>query len=169
MKRLSVLRHAKSDWDDPRLDDFNRPLNPRGREAAHIIAREVERRKLQFDLVIASPAIRSRQTLEAFKGSKAIGEIRFEPRLYLASLTTLLAIIRSLPEELSSVLLVGHNPGLHELVQTIAEAPPSLQEKIAHKFPTAALAELEIHSVRWNEVEENSATIDALLLPRELN
>jgi phosphohistidine phosphatase len=169
MKRLAVLRHAKSDWDNPRLDDFHRPLNSRGRQAAQIIAREVKQRGLTFDLVIASPAIRVRETLELFERSEAIGETRFEPKLYLADLTTLLSLIRALPDEISSALLVGHNPGLHKLVLSIAKGPMPLEEKIADKFPTAALADLEISSERWSEVEEKSAVIRTLLLPKDLD
>ncbi len=99
MKRLTLLRHAKSSWDAPGLQDFDRPLNKRGREAARLVGRELSRRKLRFDLVLASPAMRVRETLEELAdGFGSALDIRFEPRIYLADPDTLLDLVRGLSD-----------------------------------------------------------------------
>src|SRR5690242_4325982 len=107
MKRLAVLRHAKSSWDDPSLDDFNRPLNGRGWKAARRMGRELTKRKMHFDLVLASTAARVRETIDGVQEKYDFdAPIRFEPYVYEASEATLLSQVRRLPEDAESALLV---------------------------------------------------------------
>ncbi len=169
MKRLAILRHAKSDWGDAKLDDFDRPLNDRGWKAARRMGRELRDRGIEFDLVIASPAARVRETLDGLTEKlKPNVEIRFEPRMYLASGEALLEILRELPEKLQAPLLVGHNPGLQQLVLDLARAGGDRNE-VAHKFPTAAFVRIELPAERWPDVVHGSGRIAALILPRELD
>lgn len=170
MRKLTLLRHGKSSWDAQGLNDFDRPLNQRGREAARLVGRELRRRKMRFDLVLASPAIRVRETLEELAdGFGSALDIRFEPRIYLADPDTLLDLVRSLPDEIESPLLVGHNPGLHELaLQLSADDDQGLRSRIVGKYPTGALAGIELPPTHWSEAGEEPGTISTLILPRDL-
>jgi phosphohistidine phosphatase len=171
VKRLTILRHAKSDWGDPGLDDFDRPLNERGRKAARRVGEELKRRKIAFDQVIASPAVRVRETLERFAdGYGRDLDVRFAPDLYLASSSDLLAMVQGLPDELESPLIVGHNPGLEMLVQVLTrDDDDGLRAKVAGKFPTGAAAVIDLEANRWSEVVPGTGTIAELILPRELD
>lgn len=171
MKRLTILRHAKSDWGDPNLEDFNRPLNDRGWKAAKRMGRELDRRHVRVDFVIASPAARVRETIDGLQESVKLNvEIRFEPRLYGASEETLLQIVRSLSEKVHAPLLVGHNPGLQRLaIELTHDDAGGLRQRMTDKFPTAALARIELPADRWADVEPGSGAIAELILPKELD
>ena len=171
MKRLAILRHAKSSWDDSSLDDFSRPLNERGIKAARRMGREMKKRKLRFDHVLASPAVRVRETLEnVAKGFGSDLSTHFDERIYLASLSALLELVRELPEDASAPLLVGHNPGLEQLVSTLAaDDARGLRNKAVGKYPTGALAVIELTTRSWRGVQEGSGEIVELILPRELD
>ena len=165
-KRLAILRHAKSDWGQPGLDDFDRPLNLRGCQAAEAIRRALADRDISFDLIMSSPAMRTRETLDLIGLG---GRARWEEQIYLASEATLLGLVRSLPNEAESALIVGHNPGLHDLVIDLArDDGEGLRRRVLGKFPTAALALLELEIEAWKDADANCGTIAELLLPREL-
>jgi phosphohistidine phosphatase len=170
MKHLTVLRHAKSSWDDPDVEDFERPLNKRGRKAAVIVGSELKRRNMRFDFVLASPAARVRETLERlFEGYGETLEARFDERIYETSESTLLEIVRSLPASSSSPLIVGHNPALERLVVELThDDDRGLRNRIAKKFPTAAVAVIELPVSGWAEVAAGSGEVVDLILPREL-
>ena len=172
MKTLTVLRHAKSSWNQPNTDDFDRPLNERGWKAARRIGKELKHRKLRFDLCLASPAARVRETLDGV--SETFGElkfpVRFEQQVYLASSATLMELIRSVGDEIGALLLVGHNPGLEQLVAMLThDDKDGLRARVEHKFPTAALAIMELPASRWAEVEPGTGKLVELLLPKELD
>jgi phosphohistidine phosphatase len=170
MKRLTVLRHAKSNWDDPGVKDFDRPLNKRGRKAAVLIGSEIKRRNMRFDFALASPAARVRETLERlFEGYGDTLEVSFDDRIYEASEATLLEIVRGLPASSSAPLIVGHNPALERLVIELThDDDQGLRNRIAKKFPTTALAVIEFPESGWAEVAVGSGEIVDLILPREL-
>lgn len=171
MTLLTIMRHAKSDWDDPKLDDFDRPLSARGRKAAKAIGQELRCRRMRFDLVIASPAERVRETLALVeRGYRKAFETRFETALYGASETPLLDLVRAIPETVHAPLLVGHNPDLHQLALGLARNDErGFRERIRDNLPTAAVAIIELPVVRWAEVAPESGEIVALILPRELD
>ena len=170
MKRLTILRHAKSSWDDASRDDFDRPLNPRGWKDARRVGRELKQRNMHFDFGLASPAARVRETLDGL--AKGFGEftfeIRFEPRVYEASAATLLELVRSLPETASDALLVGHNPGLERLVVELT-VPGKLHDEAARKFPTSAVAVMDLSADRWADIRPGSGTLTELILAKELD
>ena len=171
MKRLTILRHAKSSWDDRQLEDFNRPLNDRGWKSARRMGRELEERGMRFDLVIASPAARVRETIDGLREKFPLNiEIRFEPRMYAASEDMLLSIVRDIREGSHSPLLVGHNPGLQQLVVALTQNDPDdLRSEVERKFPTAALASIELSAHRWTDVKPGGGKITELILPRKLD
>lgn len=171
MKRISVLRHAKSRYDDPALDDFDRPISDRGRKAAMRVGLEFRDRSMSFDLVLASSAVRARETADAVDQSFPLPRpIRFELDLYLAEYTKLMTFIRALPDGVSSPLLIGHNPGLAQLLLKLAcNDEHGLRDRIADKYPTAAFATVEVPVTRWEDLELGCGSISQLILPRELD
>ena len=171
MKRLAILRHAKSSWDDPGLDDFNRPLNERGWKAAQRLGHELKVRDLRFDLVLSSTAARTRETIDGVQEKfDFAAPIKFEPQLYLASETVLLEFVRQLDEKLKTPLIVGHNPGLEQLVTGLTRDDASgLRKRVAGKFPTGALAILELPAKRWAEIGPADGKIVELIFPKELD
>ena len=171
MKSLTVLRHAKSSWDDPSLEDFNRPLNDSGWKAARSMGRELKRRDVKFDLVIASPAARVRETIDGLTQKLRLNvEIRFEPEMYAASEGMLLKIVRDIYESAHAPLLVGHNPGLQQLLLALTNGESDyLRGRVEQKFPTAALAIVELPANRWTEVKLATGKITELILPKELD
>ena len=171
MRRLTVLRHAKSSWDAPGLDDFDRPLNDRGWKSARRMGRELKARGLRFDYVLASSAVRVRETLEGLGEEYDLGApIHFEQAIHLAATQTLLSLVRDLPEDVQAPLLVGHNPGLERLlVELTHDDDEGLRDRIASKYPTGALAVVEFPAAKWIDVRPGSGEIVELILPRELD
>ena len=172
MKRLTVLRHAKSSWDEPNIDDFDRPLNERGWKAARRMGKELKRRGMQFDFALASPAARVRETLDGL--AEGYGEFRFatkfEPRLYAADTATLLELVHRLPDDAERVLLLGHNPGLQRLiVELTTDDENGHRDRVADKYPTAALAVIQLPAEHWSEAAQRSGRIVELILPKELD
>jgi phosphohistidine phosphatase len=171
MKRLTVLRHAKSSWDDSQLDDFDRPLNDRGWKAARRMGTELKRRGMHFDCVLASTAARVRETIDGVQEKYDFGvPIRFDQRIYLASAETLLALVRGLGDEIGAALIVGHNPGLERLIVELTHNDKrGLRAKVDGKFPTAALAEIGLPAKHWPDVAPGSGEIVELILPKALD
>ncbi len=149
MHMLHLLRHAKSSWKDG-VEDHHRPLNRRGREAAQRVARHLPTLAGGVDLVLCSSAARTRETLDlALAGFARRPRCLIEDGLYLAGCDKLLERLQRLGEEDGSVLLIGHNPGLHELAVALAKPDTPLARGLASgKFPTAARASLLI-STHW--------------------
>lgn len=172
MKRLTLLRHAKSDWDDPVARDFDRPLNQRGEKAARLIGQFARDRQMHFDFAVASPAVRVVETLNHFyAGYGTILQPRWDRRIYLASVPTLMDILRDLPESADAVFVAGHNPGLEELVLDLVpdDGASELRGDVEVKFPTASLAVLDLAIDRWSETAENCATLIGFTRPRDLD
>lgn len=170
MKRLTILRHAKSSWKDRELEDFDRPLNARGRKAARLVGHEMTRRGMRFDSVLASPAVRIRETIDGVsEGHELPGPIRFEPRIYEARVSELLELVGTLPDEARSALLVCHNTSAERLVLKLAKDDErGLRKRVEDKFPTAALAAIELPIDRWSEVQPDSGALVELIYPADL-
>lgn len=171
MKTLTLLRHAKSAWDDPVERDFDRPLNGRGRRAASRMGRYMRDAGLMFDTVRASPAVRVRQTIEGIEDGlgRPLNPI-FDTRIYMASGATLLDLVQSLEGSADRALLIGHNPGLEDLVLLLTpEGGGDLRSEVETKYPTAAIAELRFDVDHWGEVDEGKGTLVRFVRPRELD
>lgn len=169
MKTLYLLRHAKSDWGDSSLKDFDRPLNDRGWKAAKAIGHEMRLRDIVPDLVLLSPAARTKETLaRAEEGFGEKFEVIEERAIYLAETETLVELIRGAPAHATRLLIVGHNPGMHELVLVLANGPCDLREEVAHKFPTAAMAEISFDVEDWPDVATGTGRLRSFVKPRDL-
>lgn len=173
MKTLTLLRHAKSGWDDPVARDFDRPLNKRGRKAAVAMGRKARELDLTPDRLIASPAARVTQTLDSFfEGLGRTLEPLWDQRLYLASSSTLLDIIRETAGGIDHLMLVGHNPGLEDLILDLVadDGTSPLRDVVEVKFPTACLAEMSWEGQDWTLLGlETRVRLDRLTRPRDID
>lgn len=161
MKTLLLLRHAKSSWDQPSLPDFDRPLAERGKRDAPRMGKALRERGPHPELIISSPAARTRATIKAIAASARFeAEIQFEECVYGASSAELITLIRRLPQEKASAMIVGHNPGLEDLVARLTGRP--------ERMPTAALACIEFQVDRWEDVEGGEGKLAWLLTPKQL-
>ena len=172
MRQLLLLRHAKSSWDDRDLSDHARPLNPRGRQAAGAIRTEMERLNLTPDLVLVSSARRTVQTAEALEPWPETPLVDILDTLYLASASLLLTTLQEVPETVRSVLLVGHNPGMHELAMLLIGSHAmsfgsTEQRRLAEGYPSGALAEFTVPGP-WHGLNEGAARLVRFLCPRDL-
>jgi phosphohistidine phosphatase len=162
MKTLVLMRHAKSSWDDSTMADFDRPLAPRGERDAPRIGRAIGGRGSTLDLVVSSPAVRARQTAETvIRSGSLAGELRFDERIYDASAPELFKLIRELPRTCSSVMIVGHNPGLESLFARLTG--------ISERMPTAAVACIELKVDEWDEVEDAVGNLTWMMTPKSLS
>jgi phosphohistidine phosphatase len=171
MKTLTLLRHAKSGWDDAVPRDLDRPLNPKGRRAAHAMGREIKAMGIDFDRVLASPAVRVRETIdEVERGLGRALAPECDRRLYLASAATLLDVVHEQDDAAETLLLIGHNPGLEELVLALVpEVPGGLRDAVEEKYPTATLAEMTFAVDGWREVARGGATLTRFVRPRDID
>lgn len=165
---LYLLRHAKSSWDDDTLADHDRPLAPRGHKAATAMARHLRKAGVRPALVLCSSARRARETYSALKPA---GELVVERALYGASAAELVYRLRELPEEVPSVMVIGHNPTMQAVVVGLAEQDDGADnphlEAAREKFPTTALATLRL-SGPWSALGAGSCELVALMRPRDL-
>lgn len=170
MKRLLLLRHAKSSWDDPGLDDVDRPLVPRGREAAPLVARHIAESGLAPDLVLCSPAARAVETWELVAPALGPeGHVRFEEGLYATTAGRLLERIGRLAKAPATLMLLGHNPELAALTaRLIRDGEPTAIAQLAKKFPTAALAVIRLDIDSWAEIADGCGYLEELTTPKRL-
>ncbi len=169
MKTLTLLRHAKSSWDDATSRDFDRPLNARGRRAAETIGRALRSESLRYDAVIASPAVRVVETIEGVAaGSGMALAPHYDRRIYLASTAALLDLVHEADDAHASLMIVGHNPGMESLALLLGQ-PGSHRSEIEVKFPTGTLVEMRFDVARWSDVDRGGGTIVRFIRPRDLD
>lgn len=172
MRQLLLLRHAKSSWDERELPDHERPLNPRGRRAASAMRDAMERLGLAPDLVLVSTSVRTLQTLEALEPWSDTPLVDRMEALYNAPASILLDTLRDVKETVRSVLLLAHNPGIHELAMTLVGrhamtfADADLR-RLAEGYPSGALTEFTVPGP-WHTINEGSARLVRFLCPRDL-
>jgi phosphohistidine phosphatase len=159
---LYLLRHAKSSWDDASQQDFERPLADRGREACALIGELIQEKGIEFDLIVVSTAVRTRQTIELVKErAKIHGEVRYDERIYEATLRQLLEVISEVENDRKSLLVVGHNPGIEELLTLLTG------EQV--RVTTANLAKIKIKAAQWSASLANNGTLDWIIRPNEIS
>lgn len=158
---LALLRHAKSSWDDPMLDDHARPLNTRGQKAAPIMGHWLAGH-MRPDLILCSDALRTRQTAEAVRPVLGSPLLELRPDLYHASANAMLDLLQQ--QSAAQILLIGHNPGIGELAYGLAQTPPS-HPRFAD-FPTAAAAVFNLPD--WDSLTPHGAQLTAFAIPRDL-
>lgn len=162
MRRLTLLRHAKSSWDDPELEDFDRPLNPRGLRNLPDMGRRLARRDDRPGLVVASPALRALSTARGIAREIGYRDDRIVevPALYMAGPDTILGVIRGLPDDCRHAMLVGHNPGFTDFANTLAGVR-------VDNLPTASMLCVDFPAESWADVAPGDARFVYFDYPRK--
>jgi phosphohistidine phosphatase len=165
MKQLTLVRHAKSSWDHPELADFERPLNKRGRRNAPEMGHRLSARDVHPDRVLLSPAVRARETADLLLPPLGLAldqeNVLFQEELYLASCSALLRVLRSQPEPVVHVMLIGHNPGLTELWNRLAREPVA-------NIPTCGVFTLAFPDLlAWDQLTLHSGEMVAIDFPKK--
>jgi phosphohistidine phosphatase len=172
MKRLILLRHAKSSWDAPVTRDFDRPLSKRGIKAGKVMGRYLLRERLRWDVLLVSPALRTMETVDRLeKGYNAGLEPLYDDRLYMASTSQLLHLVRGLDDAAGSAMIIGHNPGIQGLALTLTPSDDGAnphRARLDAKYPTAALAVIECPAARWADVTPASGRLERFVKPKDL-
>lgn len=170
VKLLYLLRHTKSSWDDPSIDDFERALNKRGRKAASLLADHWRQQDVHPTAVLCSPAKRARQTLEPILPSLGDTPVTYDRRLYDATQQTLLALIAELPHSCRSALLIGHNPGLQRLALHLVKADPANPafRLLSDKLPTGGLVTVSMETDDWSRIAARRCTLEGFIRPSDL-
>lgn len=160
MKTLYLLRHAKSNWDDSSVSDFDRTLNSRGEKAAPFVGSLMKDRGMIPEAIISSPAKRAKQTAKLVaKAAEFPSKLVFDERIYEASTARLLAVMSEIADDIDSALLVGHNPGMESLIWYLTGK--------MEPMPTAALAVIELNIDRWSNVAEGSGSLESVIRPKD--
>jgi phosphohistidine phosphatase len=161
MKTLLLLRHAKSSWKDNSLADHDRPLNQRGKRDAPRMGKLMREEGLVPDLILTSSARRALSTAKlAAEASGFEGEMEVSRDLYAAGPENFIEALEALPDQYHTVLTVGHNPGMEELLEALTEESQAM--------PTAALAQIEMPIDHWTDIEDATGRLVNLWLPRNL-
>lgn len=162
MRLLTVVRHAKSSWDNSELSDFERPLNERGRKDAPAMAQRLQRMPPRPDLLISSPALRALTTARMFAEILAIKpeDIAVNSRIYDASLQALLSVVSSLDDAARHVVLFGHNPGITELSHAFATCT-------FDEMPTCGVARFEFAATTWHDVDRGQGNLVHYMCPKD--
>lgn len=170
MLTLSLFRHGKSSWDMPSLKDFDRPLSERGQADVPRVGAYMAARKITPELVLCSPAVRTRQTLDLLVPHLGNGPtVVYEDGFYLASPSALLKRVRQIESKMHHVMIVGHDPGLHGLALDLSgEGNPQELQALSGKFPTAGLAVIAFKARDWSGVKAGAGRLTLFITPRRL-
>ena len=160
-RTLYLLRHAKSSWKDASMRDFDRPLKGRGRDAAKQIGKRLGEEKPHPELVVCSPAARTRETADiVLKHARLKVELTFDKRIYEASLRDLLQVVADIPDDKQTAMMIGHNPGFEELVAFLSGEH--------RRMPTCGLAKIRLDVASWKDVRAGEGTLEWFVVPKEL-
>lgn len=170
LKTIYLLRHAKSSWRDQGVEDFDRRLSKRGREAAKAMADYMSAHGIVPAQILCSPALRTRETLEHMEAKlDAAIPIRFEKGIYNAEAPSLLRRVRRLSDALPSVMVIGHNPGIERLALMLSgDGDSAARDKLANKYPTGTLAIMTVPIDHWSELGPEVARLEAVVRPKDL-
>ena len=161
MKTLLLLRHAKAENAAPGSSDIDRALNERGRNEAQAMGTFIRKQNLTFELVLCSPALRARETAELVLAAAEItANVRYDQRIYEASPRQLLEVISEVEEDKIAVLLVGHNPGMEELLRALTGK--------GEPMATGTLAKIDFNFDEWSRVTEDIGALECIVRPNEL-
>lgn len=161
IKTLFLLRHAKASPIVAGMSDFDRPLHDDGKKAAELIGQLLSSRGVTLDLILSSPAVRARETIEfVLKAAGLEAELRYDQRIYEAGPDQLLDVISEIEDDKHPVMLVGHNPAFEELLQALTGQ--------AEHLSAGALAKIVFAIPTWGKIQEKNATLDWVVQPKEL-
>jgi len=167
MRRLLLLRHAKSDWPDD-VSDHERPLAPRGQRDAPLMGREMARRGILPEHVIISTSRRTRETFTLVEPFLGRHTSHYERAVYEAPTDAILRVIRGVESRVSSLLIIGHNPGLERTASHLVQGGGTVANPLGDKFPTAALAVIDLDIEQWSEVAGHRGRLFLFLTPKLL-
>ncbi|MAS96574.1 MAG: hypothetical protein CMO55_25575 [Verrucomicrobiales bacterium] len=164
MKELFLIRHAKSDWNDPGIPDHDRPLNSRGERDAPRMAAALKEQGILPDAVVSSTATRAKETAKTVCDGLGFSPdtIELNKDLYLAAPSTILRVIQQFDESAGTAFAFGHNPGMHETVNQL------IGGWNVSEFPTLAVARMELNIDYWGEADWECGLLTDLLIPRRL-
>jgi phosphohistidine phosphatase len=170
MLTLSLLRHAKSSWANPLLEDFDRPLAIRGQKSAPRTGTFIAERGLIPDLVLCSGSARTRETLErAMETWRPVPEIVHDDALYHATVPALFAQLRVATDDKPHVMMVGHNPGLHSFaLQVVGSGGGGDLRSLAHGYPSGTLAVITFQKAHWRQVKPGDGHLTLFVSPKQL-
>ena len=170
MLTLSILRHAKSSWENPGAKDFDRPLAKRGEAAAPRMGAFMAKKGLTPDRILCSPAVRARQTLELLLPELAgAPTVEYEEAFYLAAPSVLLGRVRKIGPKVHHVMIVGHDPGMQGLATDLAgTGDAEALAALARKFPTAGLAVIRFKAREWAKIGPGKGHLDIFMTPKTL-
>lgn len=170
MKTLFLLRHAKSSWDDPAIDDFDRPLAPRGKRAAKRLARHIATQDYEFDLVLCSAARRAKDTWDRIaRGLASDTPVRHLRELYLTGQDGFVTTLRGLDDEIASVVLVAHNPDIADFAGWLCrDGDAEALRLMRAKFPTGGFAAITLECDRWADLGAETGYLESFAVPRAL-
>ncbi len=163
MKKLFVVRHAKSSWSRPELDDIDRPLNKRGKRNAPEMGRRLADRGVKPEVMISSPAKRARSTASRIANEISFPKegIRIEPRLYHGSIESMLSVIRETGADKSSLMIFGHNPGITDLVNYLTGSD-------IYNIPTCGIAEIDFDISTWEGIGDANGKLVSFDFPKNV-
>jgi phosphohistidine phosphatase len=169
MKRLFLLRHVKSSWDDPSLPDFDRPLSKRGRRAGTAMGRHMADEGLLPSVVLCSTARRARDTWRQVSAEwNEPPKPQFDDRLYMADSGTMRDLLAELPDDANPAMVIGHNPGMAALALELAAATRSATvARMRAKYPTGGLAIFDLAIERWSAIAPHSGKLIEFVTPRD--
>ncbi|WP_316738965.1 SixA phosphatase family protein [Pedobacter aquatilis] len=151
-KQLLLVRHGKSDWGNPELKDFDRPLNKRGKENAPEMADRLINRGFKFDAIVSSPAKRAKSTAKFFAEAYKTDNINYEESIYEASSATLLKVINGFNDDAETVIMFGHNPGFTDLANDLSDAD-------IYNIPTAGMVLISFPFVSWKMISKGTGDL----------
>jgi phosphohistidine phosphatase len=170
-----LLRHAKSSWDQVDVDDVDRPLAPRGRSAATLLGRFISRKGLEPELVLCSSATRARQTWEMVAAEwdqadqSGLPRLEMRASLYLASVGELFSTLRRIDDDVAAIMIIGHNPGMEQMARRlVSQGDPKGLKRLRKKFPTAALAAIDLPIESWSTLKSGQGELQAFIRPKDL-
>ncbi|MEP3525885.1 MAG: histidine phosphatase family protein [Hyphomicrobiales bacterium] len=171
MRTLLILRHAKSSWATPGMDDFDRTLNDRGNDDACRMASWISEQGVELDEIICSPAVRTRTTAKHIKTTLDIDpKLSFPGELYLASSDTLRDSLATISQTTTTAMVIGHNPGLHDIsLRLLKEEERSQAGLLRVAFPTTGCALINLPIDEWSEIAWNIGTLSSFMVPKSLN
>jgi len=163
MKKLIIVRHAKSSWDFPELSDYDRPLNRRGKKNAPEMGKRLASRGILPDMIISSPAKRAAATAKriAMEIGYSIKDIKKEPLFYHGSMNDIINVVKSSSNKISTLMIFGHNPDLTTVTN-------SLTGSDIYNIPTCGIAEIDFDISAWNEIEKNIGTLVNFDYPKKV-
>jgi phosphohistidine phosphatase len=161
MKNLFLLRHAKSSWSDLSTADFHRPLSKRGISNALLLSKYISEHQIIFDLILSSPSERTQATLDLIYTEKDfLSKIKFQEAIYHAEMSSLLELIKDQNNLKKNILVIGHNPGLHLLIEYLTKT-------LIEKLPTCGFVKLSNFD-SWKDLDANILDLKFFVTPRDL-